>query len=148
MLREKVIENLKKYEVDMDFWFNCSGHPLCEVSLCNTSACFAGHILFAKNIPLINVSECGVKIINTSMVEDKWISYEVDKFHSNWPGVREYVLIPALARQLWAEEYGDEAAKALPFYEFQYENTYVTSAEIIEYLELEHDKHGRRKVSW
>lgn len=46
-------------------------------------------------------------------IEQKWLDYEFKSQRT----LTDFISIPALARQLWAAEYGDREAMRLPFYD-------------------------------
>jgi len=56
--------------------------------------------------------------LNAPIVEKKWLEFERLMSEGTNPTRRERELeVFAFARQLWAEEYGDESARGLPFYD-------------------------------
>lgn len=78
-----------------------------------TKLCLAGLILFICGVKVINkydhATEEDVCFFDFSLrgVEDSWREYERKNMGLD---------TGAYARQLWAAEYGEDSAKALPFY--------------------------------
>jgi len=70
--------------------------------------------------PCCGNPECttGAKLpLNAPFLDRKWMEYEKRLGLT----LEQFQEIPALARQLWEAEYGEEEAKALPFYSDQVE---------------------------
>lgn len=117
MLKEKLIELL---EAD-DEILNMSGGFLTLDRWDHPQYDFVGLILKVAGYslqsgPCCGNSDCtdGVRLpLNAPLLDKKWVEYE------NLLGLVDlkYREIPALARQLWEAEYGEEKAKQLPFYE-------------------------------
>lgn len=77
-------------------------------------SCLAGLILDVSDIPLAYDAEGSAiglaKGVNPP--SRRWVKHEV--YRSGVDPAK--VVIPAKAREVWAKEYGEEAAKLLPFY--------------------------------
>lgn len=77
-------------------------------------SCLAGVILDVSDIPLAYDAEGSAIGLAKGITPPsrRWVKLEV--FRSGLDPVK--VVIPAKAREVWAKEYGEEAAKLLPFY--------------------------------
>lgn len=113
MLKEKIIEWLEKDDLLFE--------PTMLVSETGTKVCplqfnFAGLICRAAGFtPQMSNGYCRPPL-NAPDVESKWLTFE----GMMTTGVRVYaaeIEVYALARQIWANEYGEEAARELPFYD-------------------------------
>ena len=110
------------------------------ITACGTTFCLAGLILDESGIPLTYshgiASGLGRGVVVPSR---RWIAYE--RSLSTVPVPVHRVLIAAKARELWAAEYGDQAARMLPFYGPDWGGTTqelswrVTSTKLIQVLE-------------
>lgn len=112
MLKEKVIELLKQDPagLDMSVWLE----QLSDEIDCGTVGCFAGYIIRATGINLVCVRTTGH--LYPDYDPETLDSFKSSRFYHYEPE------IGAFARYLWAKEYGDMAAKALPFYPVEWEN--------------------------
>ena len=84
----------------------------------------AGHILKVAGYALQYRSDAPDSIntarlpMSAPTVMPFWVSYENKVLREGLQGFDDYSIeIHALARQLWAEEYGNAAAQKMPFYE-------------------------------
>jgi hypothetical protein len=110
MLKERVIKMLEDNEdiLDMSQWLCQPSKHYCTYDLAGLILKAAGYVLqFDRNTDQARLP------MNAPEVYRQWIDYERQlKITSN-----DFIDIPALARQVWAEEYGDKAGYALAFYD-------------------------------
>ena len=95
-------------------------------SECGASFCLAGHILKAFGVGIVAPAPSWYlcRLADDAPVPDaKWVDFE--------SRIADRVAIPALARQVWAAEYGDDSAKRLPFYHENWESG-LTSVELFD----------------
>lgn len=152
MLKEKLIDLLKEKpeQVQMDVFLRRHNNKDGE---CKTVGCLAGHILLAAGVPVEETPGDDVEVqrvyeINLLYPEPEllgkaaaWISREQETA----PGYVYEHDIPGVARYLWAQEYGDEAATKLPFYEEDWKELVcsddecffdnLTAKDLIDYLQ-------------
>ena len=117
MLKEKLIELLEAN----DEILNMGGSFLTTGEWNKPQYDFVGLILKVSGYSLqsggcscgnVHCSD-GIKLpLNAPYVDKKWVEYEKLIGHT----MEDYCQIPALARQLWEQEYGEDEAKQLPFY--------------------------------
>lgn len=118
MLRERIIELL---ETDC-----CLFEPLAPVTETGGKRTplqfnFPGLICKAAGFTpqLSNGFGCQARLpMNAPHVDPYWIAFEeMMSADCHWRPIDREMELTALARQLWAAEYGDEEAKRLPFYD-------------------------------
>jgi hypothetical protein len=114
MLKEKIIAWLEKDE-------GLIFEPMMPVSETGTKVCplqfnFAGLICRAAGFtPQSSNGYCRLPM-NAPDVERQWLEFEA-VISQGALVYKNEIDIYALARQIWANEYGDEAARELPFYD-------------------------------
>jgi hypothetical protein len=81
-----------------------------------TTFCLAGLILDESGVQMEYGPEgrAIALLAGESQPSPRWVAYEMSLSDMNVR--REMVVIQAKARELWADQYGDAAAKLLPFY--------------------------------
>lgn len=109
---EKVIEYLKQrpQELNMRYFYRPGRDG------CGTTACLAGHIILRSGVSLY-CDDPPVAFLSTLSATQEpsayWVEYQEQKYPWLCCQLRH---IAALARELWAKDYGDESAKSLPFF--------------------------------
>lgn len=129
MLKEKLIDLLKKHpeQVDMTIFLQKK-----RDTACGTTGCLAGNILLAAGVPLIEHKD--ILCPSDELVSEAGYWVEREEYNGCC-----YPKIPGVARYLWAKEYGDEAAKQLPFYEDDWDDSLLfedlKAKDLINYLQ-------------
>jgi hypothetical protein len=108
-LKEKISEHLLRNPDAFDM-----RHLMVPLSWRLSVYNFAGLILKHAGYSL-QLSGNGIRLpLNAPLLDKRWIEFEEETgFCRN----QDEVEIMACARQVWEDEYGEEEAKALPFYE-------------------------------
>ena len=108
-LKERIIQHLLTYPdtLDMEVYMAPYSRLLCKHDL-------SGHILRAAGYHLqVGEDTRQPKLpLNAPLLDKKWVDFELQL-----GGCKGYIDVPALARQIWEEEYGEREAQELPFYD-------------------------------
>lgn len=102
-----------------------------------TTYCFAGLITQAAGVAVEFDPASGLAI-NLARGErtpaESWISYELRQIQG---ATVQHIIIPAMAREIWAGEHGVAAAEILPVYAEDWGVSYecITAGMLLDYLE-------------
>lgn len=117
MLKEKLIKYLEENPESLKM------PVFLEKRGCRTIGCLAGNILLSEDIKLKSNKYGELSVDDPDLVSKAsgWIAKERQEYLISSCQHQDAV-IPGVARYLWAQEYGDEAAETLPFYSGQWED--------------------------
>jgi hypothetical protein len=134
-LKDKVIVRLTMAPECLDM------REFSALGSCGTTFCLAGLILHESGV-FLEYSPEGIAVgleEGETPPASHWVDYEISL--SARPVAPSRVMIAAKAREAWASEFGDEAARLLPFYgpDWQVEPEdmdQVTAEQVVELIQV------------